>query len=260
MNPGFFETLPMLVVYLGITAIILLSIEMGYRVGDKVHRDYDKEAPMSVGPLVGGLLSMLAFVLAISYSVAASLNDSRKQYVLDEANAIGTAYLRADLLDGKSKREVKRLLKEYVDTRLEAVSPENLTEALARSVQIQKLLWARAVAISVKAPSQNTQLFVQSINDLIDLHEKRVTAGLRARIPASIWLALLTISSLAMVTLGIQIGFSGSRKLVATIPMSLAFAVLTTLVVDLDRPQAGMTKVGQETMLDLRASMRHDVQ
>ena len=259
MNSGYFETVPITIVYLGITVIILVSIELGFRVGDKARRDYDKEAPISIGPLVGGLLSMLGFVLVISYSVAASLNDSRKQYVLEEANTISTAYLRADLLDRKIKSEVKRLLKEYVDARLQAISPEHRADSLKKSLEIHKQLWSRAAAISIQAPSHNTQLFVQSINDLIDLHQKRVTVGARARIPSSIWLALTAISALTMVTLGIQLGMSRSRRLVAIIPMSLAFAVLVTLIVDLDRPQSGMTRVSQDPMLDLQANIYKNI-
>jgi hypothetical protein len=91
------------------------------------------------------------------------------------------------------------------------------------------------------------------------MHGKRVTAGLYNRIPYSVWLALLAISALAMMTMGIQVGLTGKRRLVAVIPMLMAFAVLVTLVADLNRPQKGLITVGQHAMLDLQSSMRNDI-
>jgi purine-cytosine permease-like protein len=101
-------------------------------------------------------------------------------------------------------------------------------------------------------------LAIQSVNEVIDMHETRVTSGLRNRIPASVWIALFAITALTMITMGVQIGFTGKRRLVAVIPMSLAFAVLVTLVVDLDRPQRGLIIVGQQSLIDLQRSMARD--
>ncbi|MCB1816527.1 MAG: hypothetical protein KDI77_01175, partial [Gammaproteobacteria bacterium] len=76
------------------------------------------------------------------------------------------------------------------------------------------------------------------------------------RIPGSAWIALSAITLLTMVTMGIQVGLTGKRRLAAVIPLSLAFSVLVTLVVDLNRPQNGLIKVSQESMIGLQASMR----
>ena len=96
---------------------------------------------------------------------------------------------------------------------------------------------------------------IQSTNDVIDMHEKRVTGALRNRIPGSVWIALFAITALTMITMGVQVGLTGKRRLVAVIPMILAFAVLVTLVVDLNRPQSGLITVGQQSMVDLQSSM-----
>ncbi|AZG36492.1 MULTISPECIES: bestrophin-like domain [Shewanella] len=96
---------------------------------------------------------------------------------------------------------------------------------------------------------------IQSINDIIDMHQKRVTAGLRNRIPSSVWMALIGIIALAMIAMGAEVGLTGKRRLVAMIPLVLAFAVLVALVVDLNRPQSGLITVGQQSMVDLQRSM-----
>jgi hypothetical protein len=191
----------------------------------------------------------------MTFSMAASRHDLRRTNVLDEANMIGTAYLRSDLLDAQHGTEVKRLLREYVDIRLRAATGGDVKAAIIRSVEIHKLLWAQVSAAALSAPSTNTALMVQATNDLIDMHEKRITAALGSRIPASIWLALFAISVLTMVTMGAQTGLLGKRALVAVIPLSLAFAALIVLVVDLDRPQRGLIKVSQQAMVDLRNGM-----
>ena len=248
----FFESLPIAVVYVAVTLILLAACETGFRIGRHVRTRQDKEGPASLGPMVGGLLGMLAFVLAFTFSLAASLHDLRKQNVLNEANVVGTAYLRSDLLKPENGEEIKKLLREYVDIRLGAARGEDLDAAIARSEAIHKLLWAQVVSAASREPSPNTSLVVQSINELIDTHQKRVNAALQNRIPGSIWIALTAISILTLLTIGTQVGLSGERRLIAVIPLSLALAVLVVLVVDLDRPGEGLIRVGQQAMFDLQ--------
>jgi hypothetical protein len=206
--------------------------------------------------MVAGLLGMLGFVLALSFSMAATQHELRKTNVLEEANAIGTAYLRTDLLDRHRAMEMKRLLREYVDVRLDAAEGKtDLSAALVRSVEIHGLMWAQAASAANARPNTNTALMIQSINDVIDLHERRVTGAIRNRIPGSVWVALLLITTLTMITMGMYVGSAGQRRLGAVLPVSLAFAALVTLVVDLNRPQSGLITVGQQSMVELRRNM-----
>ena len=254
-----FDSLPIYSVYIGITLSILLSFEVGYQISKYSGTRYDKEAVNAISPMVGGLLGMLAFVLAFTFAMAAAQHNLRKQFVLDEANAIGTSYLRADLVDEPHRTEVKKLLQEYVDIRLQAVAAtmdiDMQKTVITRSVELHGLLWTQVSYVAKKEPDTNTGLLIQSINKVIDMHEKRLTAALRNRIPTSIWLALFAISALTMMTIGSQAGLSKSRRLVAVIPLVMAFAALATVVVDLDRPQKGMIKVGQQAMVSLQSSM-----
>jgi hypothetical protein len=260
MNLELFDTLPIAGIYVFVAMLMLAFGEIGYRVGVRAQTRQDKDAPASLGPMVGGLLGMLAFLLAFTFSMASSHYDLRKRNVLEEANSIGTAYLRADLIDQQYAMEVKRLLREYVDARLKAASgsDQDLDIGLAKSVEIHNLLWAQVSAAARESPTTNTSLMVQSINDVIDMHEKRVTGSLRNRIPGSVWLSLATIIALTMITMGTQIGLTGKRRLVAVIPLVLAFSSLVTLVADLNRPQTGLITIGQLSMVDLQSSMIHE--
>jgi hypothetical protein len=256
MGYGLFESLPVAGVYVLVTLLILGSCEVGYHLGHHARSRQDKVASESLGPMVGGLLGMLAFVLAFTFSMAATQNDKRKQGVLDEANAIGTAYLRTELLPAEEGAVLRQQLSEYVNERLRAVDQSNLASALARSVELHAQMWAQVAAAARKDANTNTALMAEALNQVIDMHENRVSAALYNRIPGSVWIALFAICGLAMLTLGTQIGLSGKRRLVAVLPLSLAFAVLVTLVVDIDRPQSGLIKVGQSSMLDLQQSMQ----
>ncbi len=255
MNLDLFDSFPIAGIYVAVALLMWIFGELGYHVGAHARTRQDKEAPASLGPMVGGLLGMLAFLLAFTFSTASSQYDLRKSNVLEEANAIGTAYLRADLIDAEHGAAVKELLREYVDVRLEAAGGSDLDTALRRSVAIHDLLWAQTSSAARENPGTNSALLVQSINLVIDMHEKRVTGALRNRIPGSVWLSLLVIISLTMITLGTQVGLTGKRRLVAVIPLVLAFSALVTLVADLNRPTSGLITVGQQTMVDLRTNM-----
>ena len=256
MNRGPLDSLPISGVYIGITLFILLSFEVGYQIAKYTRVPYAKEGPSALGPMVGGILGMLGFVLALTFSMVASHHNLRKQYVLDEANTIGTAYLRADLVDEPHRTEIKHLLKAYVDVRAQPKdSREKVEKMLAGSVELHNLLWTQVLSASKNASSPNTGLLVRSINNVFDMHQKRLAVALRNRIPGSIWLTLFAISFLTMVTIGVQAGISKRRRLVAVIPLILAFAALSTVIVDLDRPLSGVITVGQEAMIDLQDRM-----
>ena len=249
------DSLPMASCYAVVAIMMLAFGEAGYQLGARSRTHQDKAAPTALGPMVGGLLGMLGFALAFMFSMASSHHDLRKKNVLEEANSIGTAYLRADLIDRQYETEVKSMLREYVDIRLNAANGSDLDTALAKSVEIHGLMWAQVSAAAVETPSSNSSLMIQACNSVVDMHEKRVAGVLYNRIPSSVWIALFGITALTMITMGAQLGLTGKRRLVAMIPLILAFAVLVTLVVDLNRPQNGLIKVGQQSMLDLQRNM-----
>ena len=252
-----FDAIPFLGLYVGTVVLSLLSVEAGFRLGGHRRRRAEHEQETPVGAMVGATLGLLAFVLAFAFGMAATRFDTRKQLVLDEANAIGTAHLRAALLPQPERAELQRLLREYVDVRLQGVQPGKLQQAMARSEELHNLLWSQVVALGEKDPrSIVAGLFIQSLNEVIDLHAKRVTASLRNRIPGIIWVALYLVTVLAMVAVGYQTGLSSPRRSVVVLLLALAFAAIMLLTADLDRPQAGLLKVSQQALVDVRNSMR----
>lgn len=248
------DILPLSALLVVVLLIVLLAVEFGYRVGKRVgHPELEKEAPLD--EMVGATLGLLAFLLAFTFSLAASRYDTRRQLLLDEANAIGTTYLRAAMLP-EGRAEIQALLRQYVDIRLDAARTRALARNIQRSEAVQQQLWARAVPIAQKTPgSIVTGLFVQSLNDLIDLHAKRLTASVRNRIPLAIWVSLYGVTILSFSVLGYHAGLVGTRRSPAILSVAVTFAVVIWLIADLDRPQEGALTVGQEALVDVRASM-----
>jgi hypothetical protein len=250
-----------------ITALLLVTflltvaaVEAGYWLGKwRLRRDHEKDA--AAGATVGITLGLLAFTLAFTFAMAAERFDARRGMVLEEANAIGTTYLRALMLPAPAASEVRGLLRQYVDARLvPAAQPEELAKVVARSEELQTLIWQQAVAAAALQPdSVMTGLFITSLNEVIDAHAKRLVA-VRNRIPAAIWLFLFLTAGLGMASMGYHTGLSGSHRTVAVIFLTLAFSGALTLIADLDRPREGFLQVSQQAMLDLQASMRADAQ
>jgi hypothetical protein len=249
------DALPLWGLFLAIVAFVLAAIEGGYRLGSHRHNQPGREKEMPVGAMVGAILGLLAFMLAFTFGMASSRFDTRKQLVLDEANAIGTTYLRTAMLPER-REEIRALLRSYVDARLEAVRSGRLADEILRSEDIQGQLWSAATVAGLQHPdSIVVGLFVQSLNEVIDLHAKRVTAGLRNRIPGAIWMALLTIATLSLAAMGYHAGLVGTTRSLTFIVVAVTFSSVIALIADLDRPQEGTLTVNQQALIDVRQSM-----
>jgi hypothetical protein len=236
--------------------LALLSVELGYRLARyrQQREQLEKESPL--GGMVGSTLGLLAFMLAFTFGLAGARFEDRRQVLLSEANAIGTTYLRAAMIPEPMGTESQNLLREYVDVRLEGVQqPGKLQQALARSEELHNQLWTQAVAATEKERSPMTSIYVQSLNEVIDLHATRLMA-LRSRVPAVIWIVLYLLGFLAMVLMGYQSGLANNRRSLAAVALIFGFALVLYLIADIDRPGKGTLQVSQQSMIDLRNSMK----
>lgn len=249
------DVLPLWVLLIGIMCVVLLSVEGGYRVGQaRARRAHEMETP--VGEMVASTLGLLAFILGFTFGLAASRFDAKRQLLVDEANAIGTTYLRAEMLPER-RDEIRTLLRDYVDIRIDAITPDKLAQGVRRSEDIQNRLWALTVPIAVQHPdSVIVGLFVQTLNDVIDLHTKRLNAAVRNRIPFAIWAALYGISVFSFAAMGYHSGLTGTSRSLVIIVVAFTFSVVIVLIADLDRSQEGVLRVSPQALIDLRQSMK----
>ena len=253
---GPLDLLPIWGVFPATVVIVLLAFEGGFRLGRYRRRRSEQEDRPPVGEMVAATLALLAFLLAFTFGLAASRFEVRRTLVIEEGNAIGTTYLRAGLLPEPHRTEVRRLLHEYVDVRLEAVRQGGLSRSIRRSEELHARLWSHAVAVGEQNPGSIVAgLFIATLNDVIDLHAKRLALGARNRIPGVIWAVLYFVAITGTAVMGYHAGLAGSGRSLAMLALVLSFSAVMTLIVDLDRPQQGLLRVGQQTLIDLQRTM-----
>lgn len=180
-----FDSVPIWAVLLATIGLVFLSLEIGVRLGKR--RLLRGEGKLEVsGAMVGATMGLLAFMLAFTFNGAAGRHDTRKTPVIEEANAIAKTWLRAGFLTEPYRADVRGLLRDYVDVRVKAAAGEmDLGEATRRSEALHDRMWALAEEVGRKdVGSRAGGLFIQALNEVIDLHLKRVTVGIRNRVPS----------------------------------------------------------------------------
>jgi Protein of unknown function (DUF4239) len=238
-------------------ALLVVSIEVGFQLGNK--RKGEDSDPSQISTLENAVLGLLALLLAFTFSMALARYDARKQLVLAEANAIGTAFLRAQLLPPPDDKEITNLLRQYVDVRLEFYGADldevKVREESEKTERLHQQIWSHAIDLSAKDErSGAVRLFIESINEVMDFHEKRLTA-MRDHVPETVFLTLYMVAAVGLGFVGYSRGFSGRRHFLVTLILAILISTVITLIADLDRPRRGLIKVSQQSMLDLRQSL-----
>lgn len=254
-----FEAFSLWMLFLLSLLLFLAITEVGFRIGRWGNKCKDTLESGSTGVVTGSILGLVSFLLAFSFGIAASNYSERRGVVLDEANAIGTAYLRADLLPQAPAEVVRALLQEYTAIRVAVTEQDTTVQdyfyTIRESERIHRLLWQEVARVARQTPSPTHSLVVTSVNDVIDIHSKRVAVGVRHAIPASIWAALYLVSGLALAATGYRFGASFGRRSELLPAMVIAFACVVSLIADLDNPRHGFLLSDQEPMRDLLNTM-----
>lgn len=246
---------PLFVIFFVGLAIILACSEIGRRIGlrAKAH------GGGSISTLEGAVLGLLALIIGFTFAMALSRFENRRDAVLIEANAIGTTALRARLLPQPERGEVMKLLREYVNVRLDITKrPESraaLAAAIDRSNAIQEALWQRAKTMAAKDTGMvPTGLFIQTLNEMIDDQAKRL-AAVRNQVPNIVILALFGMAAVAMAFAGYGEALEARRPRIPIYVMALVLSTVILLILDLDRPTTGFIEVSQQPMIDTAASI-----
>jgi hypothetical protein len=249
----FFDSVPIWELLLATIGLVLLALEAGFLHGRRRHLRGKGKTEVS-GAMVGATMGLLAFIMGFTFNGAAGRHDVRKSLVIEEANAIETTWLRAGLLADPYRTDMRGLLRTYVDVRVKAAAGKmDLSEAAHQSEALHEKMWAVAEDVGRKdASSITTGLFIQTLNEVIDLHLKRLTVAIRNRVPLTIWLTLYLLMTVGMVMMGSLIGLGGVRQYGMELALGLSFSVVLFVIADLDRPQEGLINVSQQAMEDLQ--------
>jgi len=246
------DVLPLWALFVTLFIATLVFEEAGFRVGRTRVRRAHAESDATAGAVVAAELALLGFLVAFSFGIVAARFDLRRHVVLDEANAIGTAYLRASMLPDPQGESIRRLLRDYTDVRLGVTTGVPTDQIVRRSEEIHRALWIETLAVTKHDRSVLTALFIQSLNEVIDLHATRGMLALRNRMPLVVWIVLFGVALLAFFAMGYQSGLTKASRSPSVIVLALTFTAVTWLVVDLDRPGEGFFRVSQEPMIEVQ--------
>jgi len=256
---------PSAVIALAILCLMAACLEMGHRFGRSRANASTEASRQHINGIQSAILGLLALLLAFTFSLALQRFDSRSEAVVDEANAIGTAFLRADLLPPPLRNEARVAISSYLDLRIqEATLPlpdrEARAKANAGAAAAQAGIWNIAVrALQLDANSRAPVLFVEAVNQLIDSYGKR-SAALSRHVPELVLLLLFVTFLLAGAVVGFAAGVANHRPTLVTYMLVGLMAVLVFIVLDLDRPRRGVVQVNHTSLLELQSSLPDKLQ
>lgn len=243
----------------GLFIFMVLAMEIGFRSGLR-RQVKATEAITQANAVLVSMLGLLALLLAFTFSAALQRYEDRSRTVVAEANAIGTTYLRARLLPLGMQDEVRALLRQYLDVRIQegrvdSTEPELHQSLLRQAKLMEARLWSHAVKAAELDKSVVTSgLFIQSLNELIDTSTTR-NAALNRQVPEIVLLLMFATIIMTTATLGYASGIAGHRVTLAAFVLVMLIALVVYLIIDLDRPRRGAIQVSHESMLSLQQTI-----
>jgi hypothetical protein len=245
--------------------VLVMASEIGFRVKNRRMTGEPKRIEKAdIALIIGAVLTLLALLLGFTYAMSEGRFEARRQLVIDEANSIGTTYLRAKTLPEPCSSEVQELLRRYTALRVEIAgsledNPEKIREIDNRAKQLHGLIWSHAAALARENASPVIAIFLQTLNETIDLHTKRLEA-FRARVPFPIYLVLFVISFVTLWLVGYYFGLYGQRALVVTAMLAFLVSSVMWLIMDLDQPVRGAMRTSQQSLIDLHQDLNQEFQ
>jgi hypothetical protein len=224
---------------------------------DAEEKKKDDKGDSQEGLIISAVMGLLALLVGFTFSLALDRYDTRRMGVLEEANTIGTTYLRTQMVDAPYRQRLSGMLSQYADNRLAVAKLDagpKLTELLARNDQLVTDMWTETVAAwpSLKHYDFSSS-YLDTMNAMIDMDATR-RAARRAHVPAEVFLLLFIYQFVAAGVIGYVL--VGDRGRQAAAFLFLLFGLSLLLVIDLDRPTNGGITVSQQPMLDLQAMIR----
>jgi hypothetical protein len=244
-------------------AVLIGALEVGRWLGRRARANIDETAKSQASSLQGAILGLLALLLAFTLSMAISRYEARKQVIVDEANAIGTTYLRAKMLPPPHATEAVNLLRQYVATQLDLYNAgydqARLQAVNQQTTQLQRQLWSIATTVSLEDNrSVPAGLFVQTLNDTIDFDAKR-SAAFQNRVPSVVIWLLFGVAAVAVGMVGYNDGLGTRRHFIGALLIVVLLVAIIWVTIDLDLPQYGLIRVNQQSMLNLQDFITHDL-
>jgi hypothetical protein len=244
-----------LLIAFGLVAGVICAHEIGFWLGS-LTRSTDEPFDRQVALVRTSTAALVAFLIGFAFSGAASRFINRQDIVVKEANALGTAYLRADTISEPQRSELKAALKEYTADRVTLLSreePDQIAPLLAKVPGLHERMWRSAI----KATQDNAPLMAMvlpPINEVIDLHSMHLAMA-RRHLPVPIMAMLLGVAAIGVGMIGFGNGRVGRRFSVLDAVYGVVLAAALWMTIDLDYPGIGLIRVSNLPIVETLASM-----
>ena len=253
------DAIPPWAFFLLMVLITILAMECGQALGRRRRRLIGEESEGAIGTVVGAILALLAFVIALTFGSAIGRYDASREALLDDVTALRTAYQRAGLVQEPYRTETRVLLRDYIEIRIGMADvygdQEKLQSLQVRAKTLQELLWSEAEVLAAIDQNDIHALFSEGLTEVFRMQTRRVAYGAQFRIPTFVWVIVTLVSIISMIVVGLQFGMSGRRSAPAQLGLALTFALVIQLIYDLDRPGQGVIGLNQQPMIDLFQSL-----
>ena len=239
-------------------ALSFLGLWLSTRLGTALRkrRELTQEAREDFGVVQAAMLTLLGLLIGFTFSMAVGRYDQRKNFEEAEANAIGTEFIRADLLGAPHAAKVQALLRSYLDQRVlfySARAPENVKQINDRTARLQTELWAAVAPLAASQPTPVTALVAAGMNDVLN-SQGYAQAAWWNRIPVAAWLLMTLMAFCCAMSIGYGARRAGGGRLLLVLPFVLSLSFF--LIADIDSPNGGVIRVTAQNMISLAESLR----
>jgi hypothetical protein len=240
-------------------ALSLMGLWVSARIGGSIRkrqRNVEEEGREDFDSIMAAILTLLSLIVGFSFSMAVNRYDQRKNYEEAEANAIGTEYVRADLLPTADAAKVRALLRNYLDQRVlfyNTSDNRQLQQIEATTAQLETELWSVVQAPAVAQPTPVVALAVSGMNDVLNSQGYTRAAWLY-RMPGEAWALMAVIAMFCNLMIGYgshRVGAKGALFLVIPLVVSVSFL----LIADIDSPRGGIIRVHPVNLTSLSLSL-----
>jgi hypothetical protein len=232
--------------------VLWAAVKVGDRVGSNRLTPRELE---EFNLVLGATLTLLGLIVGFAFSMAVGRYDQRKDYEEEEANAIGTEYVRADLLPRGDAEKLHALLKQYLDHRIvffQTRDPKTLATVNSEAANLQNQMWSIVAGAAQAQPTPINALVVSGMNDVLN-RQGYTQAAWWNRIPIAAWMFMFVIAICCNLLQGFAAGEGKRRRPLLVLPIILAVAFL--LLADLDSPRGGVIRVRPQNLLALQESL-----
>jgi len=246
---------------LGLLAGMLLLLETGRSIGLLRMATDAGGARAGLGAVEGAVFGLIGLLLAFTFSGASARFDTRRQLVVEEANAIGTAYLRLDLLPASAQPAIRQNFRRYLDTRLAVYRKLPDFQAAKveqdRAAALQSEIWTQTVAACRESVQPATMLLLPALNQMIDITTTR-TAALRMHPPTVIFVMLVALMLAGSLLAGYGMAATKIRSWLHILGFAVTMSVAVYVILDFEFPRVGLIRIDafDQVLVDLRDSMK----